>query len=504
MPAQDDEPTPEGYRREWIDDATQRKDESNNLMFEKQLKRDIKKGIPATPILNFPAGGYWKYIKITPDATGDPPVKYAVPGQYTDFNTKKDYRGKRGGTGEFKAVGAIEKSLKKSKEYLDKVIRENALEVYRNMVNEEDLETEEAFSRESRFNGQLGYVQSHTIEGGVLPGTLADTTPQGHYWKRDNLGNDIWKDGRRVPAPLMEGKGLTRPGKVAGHLDTYGRGGMYGGKEKISQQLEEHNTRNLSYMRYMAEKYAPLDGTEIIPQQTPEGEEDKKRKDGTRLTRDWTYENLQSIDPHDYTMADPMKYWWKSSEGRKVSADREKEFNRWANTTFLAESVKYRGGPFEGKALHWTRHLGVKYGATKEDWARAKGAKADLLRLWNAEHIAKTNRGLDVPGTTEVDGLAVQLNGVVLDPSARPTGEVMVDEEPIAEERTADEVEEMNVEDFELSDSDDPEGADDDAQFDEDSDPEFEDDGDTFGRRITSKSGGGGLAARRNIGFRQD
>ena len=251
----------------------------------------------------------------------------------------------------------------------------------------------------------------------------------------------------------------------------------------------------------MAEKYAPLDGTEIIPQQTPEGEEDKKRKDGTRLTRDWTYENLQSIDPHDYTMADPMKYWWKSSEGRKVSADREKEFYRWANTTFLAESVKYRGGPFEGKALHWTRHLGVKYGATKEDWARAKGAKADLLRLWNAEHIAKTNRGLDVPGTTEVDGLAVQLNGVVLDPSARPTGEVMVDEEPIAEERTADEVEEMNVEDFELSDSDED---DDDAQFDEDSDPEFEDDGDTFGRRITSKSGGGGLAARRNIGFRQD
>ena len=44
MPLQDSEPIPDNYTREWVSNETQRVDENGNLMWEKQLKRDIKAG----------------------------------------------------------------------------------------------------------------------------------------------------------------------------------------------------------------------------------------------------------------------------------------------------------------------------------------------------------------------------------------------------------------------------------------------------------------------------
>ena len=107
MPAQDEEVIPEGFRREWVDDVSQRQDDAGNLVWEKQLARDRKKGIPATPILNFPGGGYWKYINT--GNPNEPPVKYAVPEIFTDHLTGEDYRGNRQTK---TSVPAIEKKIK--------------------------------------------------------------------------------------------------------------------------------------------------------------------------------------------------------------------------------------------------------------------------------------------------------------------------------------------------------------------------------------------------------
>ena len=457
MPYQDDLPGYDNYKRDWVSNTTQRQDEKGNDMWEKQLVRDKKKGIPAVPILNFPAGGYWKYSAINTTKDDEPIVKHEVPEHFTDYMTKKDYSGNRK---EKTHIPAVEKRVKHAREHLEHLVKEDIQKKFAEYMEEfsDDEDPMNDWNRESKFAGDAGWVQARTAEGGALPGSMAEVQPQGYYWKRDENGNDIWKDRRRVPAPLSEGKGLTRPGKVATHLAPYGRSGMYGGEEKIAEQLENANVRNTDYLTQIADKYAPFKEDWVVPKQTPEGEEDLMRSDKTKLTRDWTKQNLESIDPHDYTMGDWTKYWWKSSEGRLINKERKEEFDRWADAEYARDVDKLKTTPFPDKALHWQKHLGIKYGATGQDWDNAKQAKEELWKLWSAEHKAKTHQGLSVPGAKQMGELVVQMNGVVLDEHARPTGQVieMPDDDPIPEEKTIEELEEMDSDDFEFgSDTDD-------------------------------------------------
>lgn len=504
MPLQDKEPIPDNYTREWIPNETQRQDENGNLEWEKQLKRDIKAGIPATPILNFPAGGYWKYTAINPDGPlintiekdqefghKDAIVYSAVPEIFTHFTKQKDYEGKA--TKDFKGV---KKDQMFAKRHLQVLVREDAKkkfdEYYLDQFGGDELardtfrqETEGDWSAVAKFEGDLGFIATRTQEGGVLPGSLMDTAPVGYYWKRDAEGNDVWKDGRRIPAPLYEGKGITRAGAVASHLQTHGRNGMYGGEENIKEQLEETYIQNNSYIGHLATKYAP-DTTganySSLPTQTPMGEEDKVRGDGTKLTRDWTMENIQSIDPATGTMGDPLKRWALSSEGQAVEAERKKEFMKWMYSDFVKDQEKYKGTPFEDVVRPWG-FFGVKYPMTASDWNEADRKKKEYYDKLEAEHKASINVGLDIPNVSSVGGVAVQDNGVVLDNRGRPTGQVLPspdtdtdtdsdDDDPFAAALRGERPDEIVVERVDSEDEND-----------------FQDDGDTYGRRITSGQG---------------
>ncbi len=502
MPVQDEAPVPENYSREWIMNDTQRTDEKGNLMFEKQLVRDKKAGKPAVKILNFPAGGYWKYVakdkdKVVMDV---PLVYYDVPQAYTDAQTGKDYRGVRGGKGEFKAVGKIEKQLAYARDHLKKLEREDIQRKFKayqleqfdgdqKAMDDFQEDVRRDWSREARFEGDQGFIATGNETTGYLPGNLLDSAPSGYYWKRDAEGNDIWKDGKRVPAPLYEGKGLTRAGKVAGHLDTRGRGGMYGGSEKIQKQLQEAYPQNDSYIGFLAQKYAP-DTTganySAVPPQTPAGQEDQLREDKTKATRDWTWHNIISVNPEEYTMGDPYKYWLASSEGRAEVEERKKweeemkrDFSKWMYKQFVEEQAEHKGTYMEGKTIPWGA-LGIKWDNRDADaWTRAKGAKKELYELYKAQHDASIHQGLNEPGTTQVGGEAVQDNGVVLDSSARPTGEVV---------DVPDDTDTESEDDFDavFGGSDDEVVVD---RIDSDEDVSFQDDADTYGRRITSGTG---------------
>ena len=507
MPLQDSEPIPDNYTREWVSNETQRVDENGNLMWEKQLKRDIKAGKPAVPILNFPAGGYWRYTAIDkegnlnpyPDVEDAPRgaiVYYKVPDVFTHFTKQKDYTGKAD-----KDMKGVKKDIQFSKEHLKKLQKAEIeakfkafqLEQFdgdQKAMDDFQEEVRRDWSREARFEGDKGFIATKTADGGYLPGNLLDSAPAGYYWKRDAEGNDIWKDGRRVPAPLYEGKGLTRAGKVAGHLETHGRGGMYGGSEKIQQQLQEAYPQNDSYIAYLSQKYAPdtAGGNySAVPPQTPAGEEDVVREDKTKATRDWTWHNIISVNPEEYTMGDPYKYWLASSEGRAELEERKKwenemrrDFSKWMYKQFSEEQEQHKGTFMEGKTIPWGA-LGISYDKqSPEDWRRAKGAKKELYELYEAQYRASTKPALDEPGVEEVEGLAVQMNGVVLDDRARPTGEVV--DAPQDDMDSDDDIDDW----FDDEDSDAEVVV---ERIDEADDTEFQDDADTYGRRITSGQG---------------
>ena len=517
MPHQDTLPIPELYNREWVDNTTQRVDEGGNLMWEKQSAKDRKAGIEPTPVLNFPAGGYFKYTaKDKLNLNEDSAIMYyEVPQHYTDAQTGKDYKGVRGGTGEFKAVGAIEKRLAFAREHLKKIDKERIAREFKAYQLEQfdgdegaydafRQQVKEDWTRETRFEGGLGFMATtipqgtdadyaeryvSASEGGRLPGSLADTRPAGYYWKRDADGNDIWVNGRRVPAPLYEGKGALRPGKVAKHLETHGRSGMYGGKEDIDRRLEEKYIQNDSYIGHLAEKYAPdTTGADlgIVPPQTPLGEEDQLRADGTKATRDWTWHNIISVNPEEYTMGDPYKYWLASSEGQLEMAEREKwlnemkrDFSKWMYKQFVEEQAQHKGTFLEGKTIPWGA-VGISFdNRDAEAWRRAKGAKKELYELYEAQHKASLNKGLDEPSTQDMGGIAVQSNGIVLDTSGRPTGQVV------------DAPEDMDSEDEDIDDWFAEGGSDEEIVVErvDGGDDDFEDDADTYGRRITSGTG---------------
>lgn len=507
MPYQDNEPIPDNYTREWMSDISQRVNEDGNLMWEKQGKRDIKAGKEPTPILNFPAGGYWKYSAINKDGpltsatpgvaidfrSKDAPIFYKVPEIFTHFTKQKDYEGKA------KGFPGVKNEVVHSRAHLEKL---EAIETKRKFdeflaSQFSDEEEQESFEQEvqddwtrgARFEGDRGFIATQTREGGALPGSLMDTAPAGYYWKQDDMGNDIWEDGRRVPAPLYEGKGLTRSGKVATHLQTYGRSGMYGGEEQIKQQLQETYIQNNSYIGELARKYTPdITGANTIPPQTPLGEEDETRGDGTKLTRDYTADIIGSVNPEDYTIGDPLVRWSQSSEAKAIEVEREREFNKLMEAEYQAEVEEHKGTPLEGRTIPWTA-LGIRYGgnahAMNIDWIRAKGIKRDLYDLYEAQHLAAIRPALNQPGAEDVGGLVVQMNGVVLDDRGRPTGDVVAapqddldsdidsdEEDLMAQYDNPQDDDEMNVEQAE--------------QFE---DEELQDDANTYGRRITSGTG---------------
>ena len=535
MPLQDDEPIPDNYTRDWVVNTTQRQDEKGNLMWEKQSAKDRKAGIAPTPTLNFPAGGYWKYTAINPDGPltrsygadytmfgsgkggekvedlgpQDAIVYYSIPETFTDYNLGKDYTGKAD-----KDFKGMKKHLKHSREYLRKVEKEQISQKFDaymssldsgypeiSQVDAEQISRDETlddwysnkhllsrkdyltqmkrdFEREARFEGGLGFIATTTAEGGRLPGSLLDTAPVGYYWKRDAEGNDVWKDGRRVPAPLYEGKGLTRQGKVPNI-----RRGKEITTEIVESQLEEIYPQNISYMNYLVRKYAPdTAGANYssLPQQTPLGEEDKVREDGTKLTRDWTAENIQSIDPETGTMGDPLAKWALSSEGQKVEAERKKEFMKWMYSSFVKEQEEHKGTFMEGKTKPWG-FFGVKYPMSSDDWKEADRKKKEQYDIYEAEHKASINVGLDEPGSVSVGGVAIQSNGVVLDGRGRPTGQVVeapADDSDVDSDEEDDwfaeggSDEEINIERLEVEDEDD-----------------LQDDAATYGRRITTGQG---------------
>ncbi len=497
MPYQDNEPIPDNYSREWIPNETQRVDESGNKMFEERKTKKAMK-LPPVPILNFPAGGYWKYTIINPDGpqaspTGNPmdnaPVFHKAPEVFTHFTKQQDYMGKAKG---FKGV---KQEVIHSREHLKKLVKEEIqakFEAYmlEQFSDEEEMEAferevDDDWNREARFEGGAGFIATKTREGGALPGALIDTAPAGYYWAKDDDGNDIWKDGRRVPAPLYEGKGLTRAGKVATHLQTYGRGGMYGGEDQIKRQLEEKYIQNDTYIGQLAKKYTPdITGANTIPPQTPLGEEDKTRADGTKLTRDYTAEIIGSVNPEDYTIGDPLVRWSQSSEAKALEVEREKEFNKLLEKEYQEEVELHRGTPLEGRTLPWSA-LGIKYGgnahAMNIDWIRAKGMKKELYELYEAEYRAKIKPALDEPGTQDIGGLITQMNGVVLDDRGRPTGEVVP--APADELTDSDD----DVDDWLAGGGEAPEVVV--NRIDQEDDTEFQDDADTYGRRITTGQG---------------
>lgn len=51
-----------GFTRSWVEDTSQRITDGQP-QFNKQAKKDIKKGVPPIPTLNLPAGGYYKYTR---------------------------------------------------------------------------------------------------------------------------------------------------------------------------------------------------------------------------------------------------------------------------------------------------------------------------------------------------------------------------------------------------------------------------------------------------------
>lgn len=492
MPYQDNEPIPDNYRREWIPNETQRVDESGNKMWEERKTKKAQK-LPPVPILNFPAGGYWKYTIINPDgpqasASGDPqdnaPVFHKAPEVFTHFTKQQDYMGKAKG---FKGV---KQEVIHSRDYLKKIEKEAIKRKFEDFINEQfdgpderqafEREVEDDWTREARFEGGAGFIATKTREGGALPGSLMDTAPAGYYWKQDEEGNDIWVNGKRVPAPLYEGKGLTRAGKVATHLQTYGRDGRYGGEDKIKRQLEETYIQNDSYIGQLAKKYTPeITGALSIPAQTPLGEEDKERPDKTKLTRDWTMENIQSVNPQDYIIPDPLALWHKSSEGQANEWERKKEFAKLMSSNFEAEIEQHKGTFMEGKTKPWG-FFGIRYGATATDWEKMEREKKELYAKYEAEYRASTKPALDEPGVEEVEGLITQMNGVVLDDRGRPTGDV-VD----APELTDSDEEDIDAW-FEDEDSDAEVVV---ERIDDEDDTEFQDDADTYGRRITTGQG---------------
>ncbi len=492
MPYQDNEPIPENYTREWITNETQRLDGEGNKMFEERKTKKALK-LPPVPILNFPAGGYWKYRIIDPDGpqaspTGNPmdnaPVFHKAPEVFTHFTKQKDYLGKAAG---FKGV---KQEVVHSREHLKKLVKDEIkakFEAFQleQFSDEEEMEAfekevDDDWNRQARFEGDLGFIATKTREGGAMPGSLMDTAPVGYYWAQDEQGNDIWKDGKRVRAPLYEGKGLTRAGKVATHLQTYGRDGMYGGEENIKRQLEETYIQNNSYIGALARKYTPdVDGRLSIPAQTAPGEEDELRADKTKLTRDYTTEVIGSVNPSDYTIGDPMLRWAQSSEAKALEVEREKEFNALIDREYQSEVEEFRGTPLEGKAIPW-RALGIKYGATNDDWTRATGAKKELYELYEAQYQASIKPALSEPDVDDIAGLAVQMNGVVLDDRGRPTGEVVAAPQ---DDLDSDE----DIDDWFAEGGSDEEINIVSAGGEEED--EFQDDGDTYGRRITSGQG---------------
>ncbi len=535
MPLQDTEPIPENYTRDWVVNTTQRQDEKGNLMGEKQSAKDRKAGIAPTPTLNFPAGGYWQYSAINRDGPlvrsygaeytmfgsgkggekdedlgpQDAIVFNAVPGIFTDYNLGKDYTGKAD-----KDFKGMKKQLKYSREYLRKIESEAIKEKFDasmalldtnypavSQVDAEQISRDESlddwfankhllsredyasqmkrdFEREARFEGGRGFIATTTAEGGRLPGSLLDTAPVGYYWQRDAEGNDVWKDGRRIPAPLYQGKGLTRQGKVPN---------VRRGKEitiaDVETKLEEIYPQNISYMNHLVRKYAPdTAGANYssLPTQTPEGEEDKVREDGSKLTRDWTMENIQSIDPDTGTMGDPLKAWANSSEGKAVEVERKKEFMKWMYSSFVKEQEEHKGTFMEGKTKPWG-FFGVKYPMVGKDWDEADRKKKEQYDIYEAEHKASINVGLDEPGSVSVGGVAIQANGVVMDSRGRPTGEVVEAPEDDSDVDSDEEDdwfaeggsdEEINIERLEDSEEED-----------------LQDDAATYGRRITSGQG---------------
>ena len=498
MPYQDNEPIPDNYSREWISDTSHRVNEEGNLMWEKQGKREIKAGTAPTPILNFPAGGYWKYSAIdrngpltsaTPGVaidfrSKDAPVFYKVPEVFTHYTKQKDYEGKA------KGFPGVKNEVVHSREHLKKLEANEAKrkfdEFYASQFSDEEeqvsfeQEVKDDWTREARFEGDTGFIATRTQEGGALPGSLMDTAPTGYYWKRDEEGNDIWRDGKRVPAPLYEGKGLTRSGKVAQHLQTYGRNEMYGGEEQIKQQLQETYIQNNSYIGHLAQKYTPdITGANTIPPQTPLGEEDETRKDGTKLTRDYTNETINSVNPDDYTIGDPMLRWAESSEAKALEQERNVEFNALMKREYEAEVEQHRGTFMEGKTIPWTA-LGIKYGATNDDWTRATGAKDELYALYDAQRQTSIRPALDEPGTQDIGGLIVQMNGVVVDDRGNSTGEV--DAAPQDDTDSDDDLMDM----FDAPDSDDEMNIES-AQSEDDE--ELQQDANVYGRRITSGTG---------------
>tara|TARA_R110001592_G_scaffold68504_5_gene209864 strand:- start:33 stop:1547 length:1515 start_codon:yes stop_codon:yes gene_type:complete len=495
MPYQDNEPIPENYKRDWVSNETQRVDGEGNKMFEERKTKKALK-LPPVPILNFPAGGYWKYSIIDPDGpqasgSGDPqdnaPVFHKVPEVFTHFTKQKDYLGKAAG---FKGV---KQEVVHSREHLRKLIKDEIQAKFEafnleQFSDEEEMsafeqEVDDDWNRGAMFEGGAGFIATKTQDGGALPGSLMDTAPVGYYWKQDAEGNDVWKDGKRVRAPLYEGKGLTRAGKVATHLATYGRGGMYGGEENIKKQLEETYVQNNTYIGQLARKYTPdITGANTIPAQTAAGQEDELRADGTKLTRDYTAETIGSINPSDYTIGDPLLRWAQSSEAKAIEVEREREFNALIDKEYQAEVEQFKGTPLEGKAIPWTA-LGIKYGgnayAMNVDWERAKGAKRELYALYEAQYQASIKPALDEPDVDDIAGLAVQMNGVILDDRGRPTGEVVAAPQ---DDLDSDE----DIDDWFAEGGSDEEINVVSMAQDED---EFQDDGDTYGRRITSGQG---------------
>ena len=530
---QDKSPLPENYSREWVVNTSQRQDENGNLMWEKQSAKDRKAGIAPTPTLNFPAGGYWKYTAINPDGPlirsygaeytmfgggkggakdedlgpQDAVVFYEVPETFTDYNLGKDYTGKAD-----KDFKGMKKHLKHSREYLKKIEKEQIKSKFdawmlnerskypevsqvdgeaisrdetlgdwfanRHLLSKDDYiaQMRRDFEREARFEGGLGFIATTTAEGGRLPGSLLDTAPVGYYWKRDAEGNDVWVNGRRVPAPLYEGKGLTRQGKVANV-----RRGKELSTEEIQSNLEEIYPQNISYMNYLSRKYAPdTAGANYssLPTQTPIGQADLEREDGTKLTRDWTMANIESIDPDTGTMGDPLAKWALSSEGQAVEAERKKEFMKWMYSSFVKEQEEHKGTFMEGKTKPWG-FFGVKYPMTQAEWTEAERKKKEQYDIYEAEHKASINVGLDEPGAINVGGVAVQGNGVVLDARGRPTGQVV--------QAPDDDSDEDSDEGDWFAEG----GSDDEINIErlEDSEDDFQDDADTYGRRITSGTG---------------
>jgi hypothetical protein len=484
------------YTREWVVDETQRTDENGNLMWHKHLKKEQKEGKPPRRILNFPAGGYWKYTAKDPETR--PLTKLRHPMAYYDVELKKKVDLKKQYTKKDQDIEDHAKDIIRQrklddiapqydtwrKEYWDPM--EGSFEEFASQVDAD-------WSREAPFEGAPGFIATRTAEGGILPGSLLDTAPAGYYWKRDAEGNDIWVDGKRVPAPLYEGRGLTRPGKKG--IEERGRGSTKKTTdlEKIQERLAETYIQNDSYIHQLAIKYAP-DTTgknySALPPQTPIGQDDLEREDGGKLTRDWTMENIQSIDPDTGTMGDPLARWALSSEGQRVEAERKKEFNRYMFSNFEKEQAEHKGTFMEGKTKPWG-FFGIKYGATAQDWENMEREKKKLYAQYEAEHLASIKPALDLPGTTQVGDKIVQENGVVLDDRGRPTGEV----QPVPDADTDDDSD---------IDDDDPELL---AMMagvgrvnieqDEEED-EFMDDADTYGRRITSGRGGTGLSGQRD------